>query len=106
MKIDNVLNLENIFSQIKEYWQPHFISSHQFGFRFVKVDGDYGWHNHLETDKVIFVLYGNLHIDFRSQEKVSIHQGEIYVVPKGIEHKPHACSESHIVIIEISQEEK
>ncbi len=70
-----------------------------YHFKVVKVLGEFVWHDHAETDEVFIVLKGQLEIQFRDG-RVSLHEGELYVVPKGVEHKPCAEEECHILLIE------
>lgn len=70
-----------------------------YHFKVAKVHGEFVWHDHPETDEVFLVLNGHLDIHFR-EGIVSLEEGEMYVVPKGIEHKPVAENECHILLIE------
>ena len=67
--------------------------------KLVKFQGDFIWHNHNDTDEVFFVLDGEMYIDFRDGI-VELKQGELFVVPKGLEHKPCAEKECKIMLIE------
>jgi len=70
-----------------------------YQFKLVKVQGDFVWHSHTDTDEVFIVLEGEMDIDYRDG-KVTIKSGEMYVVPKGVEHKPFAENECQIMIVE------
>ena len=70
-----------------------------YQFKLVKVQGDFVWHSHLDTDEVFIVLEGELDIEFRDG-KVTIKSGEMFVVPKGIEHKPFSENECKIMLVE------
>jgi mannose-6-phosphate isomerase-like protein (cupin superfamily) len=70
-----------------------------YQFKIVKLQGDFIWHNHKDTDEAFIVLEGNLRIDFRDGA-VQIAAGEMFVVPKGVEHKPYAEHEVKLLIIE------
>jgi len=65
----------------------------------VRVVGDFTWHSHADTDEVFVVLKGELRIDFRDG-KVTLGEGELFVVPKGVEHKPFAQEECKILLVE------
>ncbi|WP_340148278.1 cupin domain-containing protein [Billgrantia montanilacus] len=65
----------------------------------VKLEGDFVWHDHPETDEVFLVIKGNLRIDFRDGA-VNLAAGEMFVVPKGVEHKPFAEQEAEVMLIE------
>ncbi len=67
--------------------------------KLVKVLGDFVWHDHPDTDEVFIVLEGSLDIEFRDG-KVTLGPGEMFVIPKGIEHKPMADQECKIMLVE------
>jgi mannose-6-phosphate isomerase-like protein (cupin superfamily) len=67
--------------------------------KLAKVQGEFVWHDHPETDELFLVVQGSLDIHFRDG-KVTLHAGEMLVVPKGIEHKPVAEEECHILLVE------
>jgi mannose-6-phosphate isomerase-like protein (cupin superfamily) len=70
-----------------------------YQFKIVKIEGDFVWHNHEHTDESFIVIEGALRIDFRDGS-VSLGAGEMYVVPKGVEHKPFADGEVKLLLIE------
>ena len=70
-----------------------------YQFKIVKIQGDFVWHDHKDTDETFIVLEGNLRIDFRDGH-VNLAKGEMYVVPKTVEHKPFAENEVKILLIE------
>ena len=85
---------------IQDFWTPKVISEmNQYQFKLVKVQGDFVWHSHHDTDETFIVLQGTLNIEFRDRT-IQIQEGEMYVVSKGEEHKPHAIDECHILLIE------
>ena len=87
-------------SRFDEHWSPKIIAQlNDYHFKVVKVQGEFVWHDHKETDEVFVVLNGRLDILFRDG-KVTLNEGEMYVVPKGLEHKPVAESECHILLVE------
>jgi mannose-6-phosphate isomerase-like protein (cupin superfamily) len=67
--------------------------------KLAKIQGKFVWHNHTGTDEVFIVLHGSMEIHFRDG-KVTLNNGEMYIVPKGVEHKPHAVDECSILLIE------
>ena len=94
------INLRNKLSKFSEHWSPKIIAQmNGYHFKLAKVHGEFVWHDHPETDEVFFVLKGRLVIHFRDS-KVTLGEGEMYVVPKGMEHKPVAEQECHIMLIE------
>ena len=96
----NPINLEKKFKKFSDYWSPKVIGEmNDYQFKVAKVQGEFIWHQHLDTDETFFVIQGLLTIEFKDGS-VDIEQGEMYVVPKGVEHKPTATKECHIMIIE------
>jgi mannose-6-phosphate isomerase-like protein (cupin superfamily) len=94
------INLQEKLDKFSEHWSPKIIAQmNDYHFKIVKVQGEFIWHDHPGTDEVFMVLKGQLEIQFR-EGKVVLNEGEIFVVPKGIEHKPVAESECHIMLVE------
>ena len=94
------INFNNKFSTFDKYWSPKVIAeTNDYQFKLVKVEGEFVWHHHQDTEEVFIVMDGNLDIEFKDG-KVSIKSGEMFVVPKGVEHKPVALNECRIMIIE------
>jgi len=94
------INLARKFSLFTEQWQPKVIAEmNDYQFKIVRLQGDFVWHNHADTDEAFLVLDGALRIDFRDGA-VTIGPGEMYVVPKGVEHKPFAEKEVKLLLIE------
>jgi mannose-6-phosphate isomerase-like protein (cupin superfamily) len=94
------INFEEKLSKFSEYWSPRIIAQmNDYHFKLAKVQGEFVWHDHPETDEVFIVIKGHLDILFRD-DKVSLNEGEMFVVPKGVEHKPVAEAECQILLIE------
>jgi mannose-6-phosphate isomerase-like protein (cupin superfamily) len=94
------INFQEKLSKFSEHWAPKIIAQmNDYHFKVVKVRGEFVWHDHPETDEAFIVLKGQLEIQFRDGN-VSLNEGEMYVVPKGVEHKPCAEDECHILLIE------
>jgi mannose-6-phosphate isomerase-like protein (cupin superfamily) len=94
------INLAAKYALFNEYWAPKVIAQmNDYQFKVVKIEGDFIWHSHADTDETFIVLQGELRIDFRDGA-VKIGQGEMYVVPRGIEHKPYAHQEVRLLLIE------
>ena len=70
-----------------------------YQFKLVKIKGDFVWHSHEETDEVFLVVSGEMEIEFKDG-KVKLTEGEMYVVKKGVEHKPYAKNDCNIMVIE------
>ncbi|HBO2316992.1 TPA: cupin domain-containing protein [Pseudomonas aeruginosa] len=81
-------------------WQPRVIAQmNDYQFKLVKIEGDFVWHSHADTDETFIVLSGRLRIDFRDGA-VHLGPGEMYVVPRGVEHKPFAEGEVRMLLVE------
>ncbi len=94
------INFAEKLSLINEHWTPKVVAEmNDYQFKVVKIQGEFVWHDHPETDETFIVLEGQLRIDFRDG-CVSIEAGEMYVVPKGVEHKPYAEAEVKMLLIE------
>jgi mannose-6-phosphate isomerase-like protein (cupin superfamily) len=94
------INLLDKIARIHEHWQPHVVAEmNDYQFKVVKIEGDFLWHHHADTDETFIVLDGELRIDFRDKSIV-LRAGEMAVVPKGVEHKPCAAQEVKLLLIE------
>jgi mannose-6-phosphate isomerase-like protein (cupin superfamily) len=94
------INLSEKLKKFSEHWSPKIIAQmNDYHFKLVKVQGEFVWHDHPETDEVFLVLKGALEIHFR-EGTVTLKEGEMYVVPRGVEHKPVADVECHILLVE------
>ncbi len=88
------------FGLFSEQWHPKVIAElNDYQFKIVKLQGDFIWHSHANTDEAFIVIEGALRIDFRDGA-VSVRSGEMFVVPRGIEHKPYAENEVKLLLIE------
>jgi mannose-6-phosphate isomerase-like protein (cupin superfamily) len=94
------INLNEKLSKFNDHWSPKVIGEmNDYQFKLVKIVGDFVWHDHQDTDEVFIVLEGEMFIEFRDGQ-VKISQGEMFIVPKGVEHKPFANKECHIMLVE------
>ena len=94
------INFEKKFAKFNDHWSPRVIAEmNDYQFKLVKVKGEFVWHNHPDTDEVFIVMEGSLEIEFKDN-KVMLEKGEMFVVPKGVEHKPVASKECQILVIE------
>lgn len=97
--VPNSINLADKLSQFDETWSPKIIAEMDgFHFKLAKLKGDFVWHRHPETDEAFFVVKGKLRIDFRDGN-VTLNEGEMLIVPSGVEHKPFAESECHVMVL-------
>jgi len=96
----DAINFKDKFSKFTEHWSPRVVAEmNDYQFKLVKVEGEFIWHDHPDTDEVFIVLEGILNIEFRDG-LVTLNSGEMFVIPKGVEHKPVANSECKIMIVE------
>ncbi|RXJ71867.1 cupin [Veronia nyctiphanis] len=94
------INFKEKLSKFTEHWSPKVVAEmNDYQFKLVKVEGEFVWHDHPDTDEVFIVIEGVLDIEFRDG-KVTLESGEMFVIPKGIEHKPVAASECKVMIVE------
>ena len=96
------INLEAKLATFSEHWQPRTVA--QFNghdVMVVKAKGEFVWHKHDDTDDFFLVLKGHLRIELRDRE-VNLRSGEMFIVPKGMEHRPVATKEVHLLLIEPS----
>ena len=94
------INLEEKFALFNEHWTPKIISElNDYQIKIVKVEGDFVWHDHSNTDEFFLVIEGTLFIEFEG-ETMELNAGELYVVPKGVQHRPYAVEECKVVLIE------
>jgi mannose-6-phosphate isomerase-like protein (cupin superfamily) len=97
---NRVINFKEKFSKFSDYWSPRVIAEmNNYQFKLVKFEGEFVWHAHDDTDEVFIVIEGPLCIEFRDGT-VSVESGEMFVVPKGVEHKPFAEKECKVMLIE------
>jgi mannose-6-phosphate isomerase-like protein (cupin superfamily) len=94
------INFEEKLKKFSEHWSPKIVGQlNDYHLKVVKVQGEFVWHDHPDTDEVFIVLKGHLDIHFRDGI-TSLDENEMCVVPKGVEHKPVAEQECHILLIE------
>jgi len=94
------INLDQLKAQISDYWSPKIIGQmNDYQFKLAKALGEFVWHSHADTDEVFIILDGELIIEMRDGQ-VTLKKGEMFIVPKGIEHRPVASSECHLLLIE------
>ena len=93
------ISLSEKLSLIADQWSPKIIAEMEgFHFKLAKLQGDFVWHSHSHTDEAFLILEGQLRIDLRDGA-VTLNKGEMLIVPKGIEHKPYADAECHVMVL-------
>jgi len=94
------VNLAEKFNLFNEYWSPHIVGELNGQYvKLVKFKGEFMWHSHAAEDELFFVVKGTLKIELRDG-LVTVNEGEFYIVPQGVEHKPMADEETHIMLLE------
>ena len=94
------INLKEKLSKFSEHWTPKIIAElNDYQIKLVKMKGDFVWHNHEDTDELFLVIEGDMKIEFEDK-LVHLNEGEMYVVPKGVNHKPYSENECKIMLIE------
>ena len=94
------INFRQKLGLFDERWKPKVIAEmNDYQFKVLKLQGDFIWHDHKDTDETFIVVEGDLRIDFRDGA-VHVRTGELFVVPKGVEHKPYAENEVKLLLIE------
>jgi mannose-6-phosphate isomerase-like protein (cupin superfamily) len=94
------INFRQKLGLFDEQWQPKVVAEmNNYQFKVVKLQGDFVWHDHQDTDETFIVIEGDLRIDFRDGA-VHVCAGEMFVVPRGVEHKPYAEHEVKLLLIE------
>ena len=93
------INLSDKLSQFSDQWSPKIIAQiDDYQFKLARLEGDFVWHAHPETDEVFFILDGELRIDFRDGS-ITLSPGEMLIVPRGVEHKPFAENECQVMVL-------
>ena len=94
------INLKEKFSKFTKQWSPRVIAEmNDYQFKIAKIQGEFVWHNHKETDETFIVMEGQMSLKFRDGE-VRLNAGEMFVVPKGVDHKPCAEKACKILVVE------
>ena len=96
------INLAEKLAGFTEHWQPRTVAEFNgHDIMVVKAEGEFVWHKHDETDDLFLVLRGELVIELRDGS-VTLRPGDLFIVPRGVEHRPVAREETHVLLIEPS----
>jgi len=96
----NSIDIRSKYKLFSEQWQPKVIAKmNDYQFKIAKIEGEFTWHSHKNTDETFIVIKGEIDIQFRDGF-VKVKEGEMFVVPAGVEHKPVSKKESQIMLIE------
>ena len=94
------VNLQAKLAQIHDHWNPRIVADvNDAQVKLTKVQGEFEWHHHEHEDELFLVLHGRLLMQFRDRE-VWLEPGELIVVPRGVEHRPVAPEEAHVMLVE------
>ena len=95
------VNFREKLSKFSEQWTPKVIAEmNEYQFKLVKIEGVFVWHEHQDTDEAFIVIEGSMRIDFDDGSSVELDEGEMYVVPRGVRHRPCAESECRVMLVE------
>jgi mannose-6-phosphate isomerase-like protein (cupin superfamily) len=95
------INFKEKFNLIANLWSPKIIAQmNDYQFKIAKIEGEFVWHSHQDTDETFIVIAGCMKIKFRDGI-VEVSSGEMIIVPRGVEHKPLADNECHILMVEL-----
>ncbi len=98
--MDDKINLAQKLAQFDEHWSPRIVGYlNDYKVMVVKVRDEFVWHSHADTDDFFLVLNGKVTIELRDRD-VELSEGELFVVPRGVEHRPRADEEAHLLLIE------
>ncbi|AEG91119.1 cupin domain-containing protein [Ramlibacter tataouinensis] len=101
--MEPAIDLAAKLATFEGHWQPRTVCEYNgHDVMVVKVQGEYRWHSHAETDDFFLVLKGLLYIDLPEGRTVKLEAGQMFVVPRGVQHRPHAPQEAHLLLIEPS----
>lgn len=94
------VNFQSKLNLFSEHWSPKVVAEmNDYQFKLVKIQGEFTWHHHLDTDETFIVLEGSMGIEFK-ERTVHLSEGEMFVVPRGEEHKPFAENECKVLLVE------
>ena len=94
------INFTEKLAKFSDHWSPKVIAEmNDYQFKLVKLEGEFDWHDHSDTDEVFIVIEGSMKIEMEDKV-IELNAGEMYVVPKGVTHKPTAEEECKIMLVE------
>ena len=98
--MSDVVSPRKIAAALDEYWSPRMVAELDDSFvKVAKVQGTLAWHSHEHEDELFYILKGSLTIEMEDRTVV-LHEGDVFVVPKGVRHNPIADDECHVMLIE------
>ncbi|RDZ65214.1 cupin domain-containing protein [Haloferax sp. Atlit-12N] len=95
------VNLDENFASFDETWAPRIAAElNDYAVKVAKLDGEFVWHAHDETDELFLVRDGRLRIEFRDRDDAELGPGDLLVVPRGVEHRPVALEPTEVLLVE------
>lgn len=99
--MENAIDLRQKLAAFEGHWQPRTVCEYNgHDVMVAKIQGEYHWHSHPDTDDFFLVLDGEIEIDLEGGRTVRLGAGQMFVVPRGVQHRPRAAKEAHILLIE------
>lgn len=99
--MERAVDLQSKLASFEGHWQPRTVCEYNgHDVMVVKVLGEFSWHSHPDTDDFFLVLSGEVEIDVDGVGTVALQPGQLYVVPRGVRHRPRAAKEAHMLLIE------
>ena len=99
--MDQAIDLHAKLASFEGHWQPRTVCEYNgHDVMVVKVQGEFKWHSHPDTDDFFLVLKGAIAIDLEGGRTVELKEGQVFVVPRGMQHRPRAAQEAHLLLIE------
>lgn len=93
-------NIPHSFSTFQETWQPHLVAAvNDHHVKIAKIDGPFIWHSHPNSDELFYLFSGKVTLELEHQESVVMEEGDVFVVPRGVRHRPVA-ENAHIIMVE------
>tara|TARA_B100002052_G_C15795311_1_gene558376 strand:+ start:408 stop:770 length:363 start_codon:yes stop_codon:yes gene_type:complete len=95
------VNFAEKLAKFSDLWTPKVIAEmNNYQFKLVKIKGEFVWHEHHNTDEAFIVLDGEMRIEFENDDSVELTEGEMFIVPRGLRHKPCADKECRVMLVE------
>jgi quercetin dioxygenase-like cupin family protein len=102
MELDKV-DLRDALGRFSEHWRPRIVGEvNGSKVQLSKLRGEFVWHSHPESDDFFYVLHGRVVIDFRDRRPIELNEGDLLIIPAGVEHRPRADEEAHILNIALA----
>ncbi|KAJ4410322.1 hypothetical protein N0V82_009269 [Gnomoniopsis sp. IMI 355080] len=94
------LNIPHVFGSFQETWHPHLVATvNDHHVKIAKIDGSFIWHSHPDSDEMFYLVSGKLTLELEDLEPVVMKEGDVFVIPKGVRHRPVA-ENAHIMMVE------